>query len=168
MAWLHSVYFLDQDRGWVAGSNGTLLQTIDGGTTWKRMSLLTKETLQDVYFADEKVGWLLGERDFLNLKANEPPSYLLKTEDGGVSWRQVFLNAPDANNRMVQLVFSDPQHGWVFGETGTVFATTDGGAHWIGQASATKHLLLGGAFSDSARGCLVGAGGTIIHTNNGG
>src|SRR5437870_10412514 len=23
MAWLHAVYFLDQNRGWVAGSNGT-------------------------------------------------------------------------------------------------------------------------------------------------
>src|SRR6185436_5571358 len=35
MAWLHSVYFLDQNRGWAIGSKGTLLQTIDGGNTWK-------------------------------------------------------------------------------------------------------------------------------------
>src|SRR5882672_10076513 len=27
MAWLHAVYFLDQNRGWVAGSGGTLLET---------------------------------------------------------------------------------------------------------------------------------------------
>src|SRR5258705_7811517 len=63
MAWLRSVYFLDQNRGWVAGSGGTLLQTTDGGETWKRLLALTRDTLQDVYFADENVGWLVAERD---------------------------------------------------------------------------------------------------------
>src|SRR5215510_13677779 len=86
MAWLHSVYFLDQNRGWVAGSGGTLLQTNDGGETWKRVLALTRDTLHDVYFADENVGWLIAERDVLKLKTNdEPRSYLLKTEDGGFS-----------------------------------------------------------------------------------
>src|SRR5260370_8830001 len=37
MAWLHSVYFLDQNHGWVTGSNGTLLETSDGGTSCKRL-----------------------------------------------------------------------------------------------------------------------------------
>src|SRR6266850_2918708 len=57
MAWLHSVYFLDQNHGWVAGSNGTLLATTDGGATWRKLSSLTRDTLQDVYFADKEVGW---------------------------------------------------------------------------------------------------------------
>jgi photosystem II stability/assembly factor-like uncharacterized protein len=84
MAWLRSVYFLDQNRGWVAGSGGTVLQTTDGGETWKRLQTLTRDTLHDVYFADENVGWLIAERDFLKLKTDdEPRSYLLKTEDGG-------------------------------------------------------------------------------------
>src|SRR5213595_1806426 len=38
MAWLHAVYFLDQDRGWIAGANGTLLSTVDGGATWTKTS----------------------------------------------------------------------------------------------------------------------------------
>src|SRR6185436_11515811 len=29
MAWLHAVHFIDQNHGWVAGSNGTLLETMD-------------------------------------------------------------------------------------------------------------------------------------------
>jgi len=168
MAWLHSVFFLDRNRGWVAGSNGTLLTTTDGGATWKKLSTLTKDTLQDVYFADTEVGWLIATRDILKLKTNEPASYLLRTEDGGVNWRPVFLNSSEINTRLVRLVFADAQHGWVFGETGTVFGTSDGGAHWMRQMAATKHLLLGGAFSSQAHGCLVGAGGTIIHTNDGG
>jgi photosystem II stability/assembly factor-like uncharacterized protein len=169
MAWLRAVYFLDQNRGWVAGSSGTLLETKDGGATWKKLLPLSKDNLHDVYFANENVGWLVAERDMLKLKTNdEPRSYLMKTEDGGFSWRRIFLNGVDANTRLVRAVFSDADRGWVFGETGVVFATRDGGAHWVRQASATKHLLLGGAFTDYAHGWLVGAGATILQTTDGG
>ena len=169
MAWLHAVYFLDQNRGWVAGSGGTLLETIDGGQTWRRLLPLTRDNLRDVYFADEKTGWLVAERDALKLKTNdEPQSYLLKTEDGGFSWRRVFLNGSGINARMVRAVFADPERGWVFGESGVVFGTRDGGAHWVRQASPTKHLLLGGAFVNPAHGWLVGAGATILQTSDGG
>jgi photosystem II stability/assembly factor-like uncharacterized protein len=168
MAWLHSVYFLDRNRGWVAGSNGTLLATTDGGTTWRKLSPLTKDTLLDVYFADQQVGWLVATRDILKLKTNESPSYLLKTEDGGMNWRSVVLSSSDTNSRLVRLVFADAEHGWAFGETGVVFGTNDGGAHWMRQTATTQHLLLGGAFANEAHGCLVGAGGTIIHTSDGG
>ena len=169
MAWLRSVYFLDQNRGWVAGSGGTLLQTTDGGATWKKLIPLTKDTLHDVYFADESVGWLVAERDLFKLKTNdEPRSYLLKTEDGGLSWRQVFLNNNDSNARLIRLVFADSQRGWAFGESGIVFATRDGGAQWMRQVSPTNHLLLGGAFGNDGRGWLVGAGATVLRTSDSG
>src|SRR5436309_3223905 len=107
MAWLRGVYFLDQNRGWVAGSNGALLATTDGGATWKKLSPLTKDTFQDVYFADKEVGWLVATRDIFKLKSNEPASYLLKTEDGGMNWRPVLLSSSDVNARLVRLVFAD-------------------------------------------------------------
>jgi photosystem II stability/assembly factor-like uncharacterized protein len=169
MAWLHAVYFLDQNRGWVAGSGGTLLETSDGGQTWRKLLPLTKDTLRDVYFANEKTGWLVAERDILKLKTNaEPRTYLLKTADGGFSWRRVYLNGSDVNARLVRAVFADAERGWVFGETGIVFATRDGGEHWIRQPSPTKHLLLGGVFVDYSHGWLVGAGATILQTSDGG
>lgn len=169
MAWLRSLYFLDQNRGWVAGSGGTLLETADGGQTWRRLYPLSKDTLHDVYFANEKVGWLVCERDALKLKTNsEPRAYLLKTQDGGLSWQRIFLNGFDVNARLVRAVFADSERGWVFGETGVVFATRDGGARWVRQSPPTKHLLLGGAFVDQAHGWLVGAGATIVQTSDGG
>lgn len=169
MSWLRGIYFLDQNRGWVAGTGGTLLETIDGGQTWRRLNTQTRDNLRDVYFANEKTGWLVAERDLLKLKTNdEPRTYLLKTDDGGFSWRPVLLNGADVNARLVRAVFADADRGWVFGETGVVFATRDGGAHWVRQPAPTKHLLLGGAFIDAAHGWLVGAGATILQTSNGG
>src|SRR6185503_2410966 len=169
MAWLHAVHFIDQKHGWVAGSAGTLLETSDGGATWTRVSTTTKDTLRDAYFIDDHTGWLVAERDVYKLKTNdEARSYLLRTDDGGLNWQAVYLEGVDANARLVRVLFSDLANGWVFGETGVVFATRDGGAHWTPQSPPTKHLLLGGAFFDSSRLWLVGAGATIIHTSNSG
>src|SRR5438105_3048340 len=98
MAWLRSAYFLDQNRGWVAGSNGTLLHTTDGGEVWKKLPTLTKDALNDVYFADDNAGWILADRDQLKINSkDEPRSYLMKTEDGGLTWQRVVFNTADAN-----------------------------------------------------------------------
>ena len=165
MAWLHAVHFIDQNHGWVAGSSGTLLQTSDGGVTWTKTSV-TKDDLRDVYFADERNGWLLAQRDPLRTKPNERSSYLLNTKDGGVTWQPVFLNTPDVNTRFARLVFTDAEHGWVFGEVGVLYTTTDGGTHWVQQRTATRYLLLGGAVTNNGRGFLVGAGGTILRSDD--
>jgi photosystem II stability/assembly factor-like uncharacterized protein len=165
MAWLHAVHFIDQNHGWVAGSSGTLLQTSDGGVTWTK-TLVNKDDLRDVYFLDERNGWLLAQRDPFKAKSNERLSYLLNTKDGGNTWRPVFLNTPDVNTRFARLVFADAERGWVFGETGVLFATTDGGANWNAQRTATKHLLLGGMVAQNGRGFLVGAGGTILRSGD--
>ena len=169
MAWLHAVQFLDQNHGWVAGSGGTLLETNDGGATWKRISALTKDTLRDICFVDDHTGWLIAERDVYKLKTNdEARSYLLRTDDGGLTWRPIYLDGAEVNALLVRVIFADPSNGWVFGETGVIFATSDGGAHWTRQSPPTQHLLLGGAYFDSSRLWLVGAGATIIHTHNSG
>ena len=146
-------------RGWVAGGNGTLLETNDGGQAWRKLFPPTKDTIRDIHFASDRIGWLVCERDAFKVQTNdEPRSYLLKTGDGGSSWHTVSFKDSEINARLVRAVFADAQRGWVFGETGVVFATRDGGASWTRQALPTKHLLLGGAFVDQAHGWLVGAG----------
>jgi photosystem II stability/assembly factor-like uncharacterized protein len=169
MAWLHAVYFLDQNRGWVAGSSGTLMQTNDGGQTWRKLHPPTEDTLRDVFFTTEQNGWLVCDRDVFKLKTNdEARSYLLRTNDGGLSWQRVSLPGFDVNARLVRAVFGDENHGWAFGESGAVFATRDGGVSWTRQSLPTKHLLLGGTFVDGAHGWLVGASGTILQTSDAG
>ena len=36
LAWLQSIYFVDDKYGWIVGSNGTLLSTNDGGHGQRR------------------------------------------------------------------------------------------------------------------------------------
>lgn len=169
MAWLHAAYFLDAKRGWVAGSNGTLLETTDGGQTWTPAATRpTEDNIRDIYFADEKTGWMVCERDIYKLRTeDEARTYLMKTVDGGRTWQRVNMGlGPQA--RLVRAVFTEGGRAWAFGEAGALYSSSDGGASWSRRPSPTRYLLLGGTFLDGERGWLVGARSTILQTFDGG
>jgi photosystem II stability/assembly factor-like uncharacterized protein len=169
LSWLHSVFFLDQQRGWVVGSKGTLLSTVDGGKTWKPKNSSTDDVVRDIFFVDEQMGWMVVEVNFYQLKnKTDPRAYLMKTTDGGEHWTRVNIKGVDVDARLVRAVFSRGGRGWVFGEAGTIYTTRDSGETWTRLQSPTRHLLLGGNFIDEDRGWLVGAGATIIQTSDGG
>src|SRR6267142_2224740 len=87
LAWLHSVFFVNQDRGWAVGSRGTLLSTNDGGRSWQK-SNPTEDAIRDIFFNDEQNGWLVCERNIYDLQSNdEPRAYLMRTSDGGDHWK---------------------------------------------------------------------------------
>jgi photosystem II stability/assembly factor-like uncharacterized protein len=169
LAWLHAVFFLDQNRGWSAGSRGTLLSTRDGGKSWHVEPQPTEDTIRDIYFSDEQNGWLLCERNTYELKSNdEPRAYLLKSTDGGEHWKRVNFHGANVDARLVRAVFNDTGRGWTFGEGGALFTTRDAGSTWIKLQAPTHYLLLGGTFIDANNGWLVGAGSTILQTSDGG
>jgi len=169
MAWLHAVFFLDENRGWAVGSKGTLLATMDGGRSWQTKSQPAPDVLRDIYFSDDQNGWLLCEADVYELKSkNDPRAYLMQTNDGGEHWKRISIGGADVDARLVRAVFSPGGRGWAFGEGGTIFTTRDSGVSWTRLQSPTRYLLLGGFFIDEDRGWLVGAGATIIRTSDGG
>jgi hypothetical protein len=56
------------------GTNGIILKTIDGGTTWGALSIGTTYTLHSIYFTDANTGYAVGENGII-----------LKTTNGGGS-----------------------------------------------------------------------------------
>jgi photosystem II stability/assembly factor-like uncharacterized protein len=169
LAWLHAVYFLDENRGWAVGGHGVLLATEDGGNVWRTRPRPSEDALRDVYFSDEQNGWLVAERSIYDLKTKEEPrTYLLRTVDGGATWKQVNVIGKDVDARLVRALFTDNGRGWAFGEEGVLYTTRDGGDNWERQRVPTQKLLLGGLFLNSEQGWLVGAGATILQTADGG
>ncbi len=169
MAWLHAVYFLDQNRGWAVGSKGTLLNTLDGGNTWAQRIGATPDIVRDIFFIDARNAWMVCEVNAYELKTKEQPrAYLMKTTNGGESWKRVEIKGLDVETLLVRTVFSSNRRGWVFGEAGLIYTTHDAGDSWVPLRSPTRHLLLGGIFVDDFRGWIVGAGTTIIQTSDGG
>lgn len=88
---LRSVCFLDPYLGWAVGreelpsggSVGVVLFTRDGGVAWKRLLVNALPGLNQVRFINNKVGFLLADG------ADQFPSGLFKTVDGGKTWDPV-------------------------------------------------------------------------------
>ena len=169
-SWLHSVFFVDERRGWAAGGKGALLSTADGGATWELRKPPTEDALRDIFFHDAETGWLVCERSiFKPMEKDESVSYLLKTADGGATWSRVEVTrGADVDLKLAGLRFADREHGWVYGETGALFFTGDGGRTWTRQRVPTRHLLLGASFLDAETGWLSGGGLTVLKTADGG
>jgi photosystem II stability/assembly factor-like uncharacterized protein len=169
LAWLHSIFFVNQNRGWAVGSKGTLLITEDGGKTWQQKYRPTEDVIRDIYFLDETTGWIVCERNIYDLKnVDEPRTYLMNTTDGGQRWNRVNVRGADVDKRLVRAVFGSGGRAWAFGEGGAIYSTRDSGVNWTKLTVPTRHLLLGGTFIDDDRGWLVGAGATILQTSDGG
>jgi photosystem II stability/assembly factor-like uncharacterized protein len=169
-AWLHSVFFVDERRGWAAGSKGALLSTSDGGATWELRKPPTEDAVRDIFFHDAETGWLLCERSiFKPMEKDESVSYLLKTSNGGATWSRVEVTrGADVDLKLAGLRFADRECGWVYGEMGALFFTGDGGRTWARQRVPTRHLLLGASFLDAQAGWLSGGGLTVLKTSDGG
>jgi hypothetical protein len=69
----YAMYFINLDMGWIAGPNGRIYHTMDGGYTWEEQNRLTNASLYNVWFADENTGWAIGAG-----------STVLHTDNGGV------------------------------------------------------------------------------------
>jgi photosystem II stability/assembly factor-like uncharacterized protein len=60
---LDGVMFIDDLRGWAAGTNGTgiVLVTVDGGVSWTAQSAPAANPLHAVFFVDALRGWAVGD-----------------------------------------------------------------------------------------------------------
>ncbi len=166
LAWFHDVYFLTENKGWIAGSGGTFLTTVDGGKTWKQEKNFTEDNIRQIYFTNEKDGWLLCERDIYSL-GSSAPSYLLKTSDGGANWERVEFNSGQ-RERIAKIFFSKKGAGAAIGERGAYFSLQDDKKTWKKMPSPVRYLMLDGVFTDDFGGAMVGAGGTIFFTEDAG
>jgi len=54
------VYFKDASNGWIVGSEGTILETVDGGATWTEAPKLTENELCEIFHSDG-VLWAVGK-----------------------------------------------------------------------------------------------------------
>jgi photosystem II stability/assembly factor-like uncharacterized protein len=119
-----------------------VLQTTDGGQTWRQMPDQFKNKIRSVWFVDPQRGWAL------TIDRN-----ILRTTDGGVSWvlqrkaetvklklfgnrRQPEMDQPE---QVDNIRFIDANYGWAWGggrkdeyseQPGVFLTTIDGGQNW--------------------------------------
>jgi len=111
---------------WISGSRGTLAKSIDGGKTFNFQQLkdYPKSDFRDIEAFDDKTAVML---------SSGTPAYILKTIDGGETWKEVyqnldtayFLDGMDFWNNQKGMIVGDPINGKFL-----LLQTLNGGDTW--------------------------------------
>jgi len=165
---LNTVYFLDSKRGWVAGDSGFLSRTDDGGRTWTKQTVDTRDAINDIYFRSKEDGFLLAG------------NAIFRTSDSGNRWSETRRFLPvefqGAAVELYSVRFSSKKKGWVVGSVSKddfvidsiLVFTDDGGDTWQRQRAPSRAELIHLDFVDDKHGWIVGAEGAILYTFDGG
>ena len=159
-----SIHFKDEKEGWITGTTGTLLHTVDGGKSWKAVDLQTNRFLTKIFFLNENKGFIIGEE-----------SSFYYAEDGGKTWQKGLAEVKDdtyGDPFIVEIfndmAFADSEVGWIVGETGLILKTEDGGKTWKQQKLDTPAGLNTVAVLDRQRAFVGGEQGALFRTLDGG
>ena len=163
---LKSISFCDPLHGWAVGEYGYIYHTRNGGKTWERqageygLSVSTGEIeggtfLFDVVAIDPQTAWAVGI-----------DSYVIKTENGGKTWREVKTGAPKTQ---LFCVGSNGEKTILIGGFGTFLFSGDKGRTWKApefKPPATYDWIYGIARRGHSGFVAVGGSG-IIYLNEG-
>jgi len=111
------------------GDFGIVLVSSDGGETWTQARVPTRSMLTGVWFHDADLGWAVGH-----------DASILKTTDGGATWRLVNFQ-PDLLLPLFDVWFADASNGMAIGPYGFVLKTSDGGETWEESALDAQPLV---------------------------
>ena len=141
---LTAVSFVTADRGWVVRTDpSALLETTDGGITWRRLGT-DLPPITHLSFVSDGTGW-----------GTTPTGGVFHFTDGGRRWSRVALPwlATDVS-------FPDRNHGWLsLGPAGALARTINGGRTWslTPKISVCRRLSVETeiAFTNPTHGYLV-------------
>jgi len=137
---------------------GSIVQSVDAGHSWRVESIEELERPSGLWFADPDTGWIL------NSPYSDSKS-VLKTVDGGNNWLNIHLST---NKSMGDICFPSTSYGWIVGHNGLIFMTDDGGTTWYDQSINISSDFFGVSFIDPQIGWTVGGSGIVAKTINGG
>jgi cell wall-associated NlpC family hydrolase/photosystem II stability/assembly factor-like uncharacterized protein len=155
-AGLRGVSAVDDRTAWASGSNGTVLRTLDGGTTWALIPVPGQGTTDfrdiEAFSADAAVIMAIGR-----------PAKIFKTVDGGKTWTRTYFD--DSPGIFLDgLAFFDDKNGIAVGDPmdGRFFiiATADGGETWTALPPESRPAAHEGEAAFAASGTSLAVSGT--------
>ncbi|HEU4471659.1 MAG TPA: oxidoreductase [Flavisolibacter sp.] len=141
---------------WVSGSNGTVGRSSNGGKDWKWMVVkgFEKRDFRDIEAFDATTALIMAVGE---------PAYILRTVDGGDSWKVVyenknkgmFLDAMEFWNEQAGIVIGDPIDGRFF-----ITRSFDGGNTWQDVPQMNRPE------ADSGEACFAASGTNVRALDN--
>lgn len=143
-------------EAFAVGCYGTILHTTNG-IDWECQN------------AGDQI-WNISSADTLNLWACGDHGLVVKSTDGGASWK-VLPNAVDYASGIPYefrcISFPTADIGWVGGMAQILKHTTDGGLTWINQTTPFAGMYSKMQFTDTLNGWVI-CGQVLLQTTNGG
>lgn len=153
---LRGLSVVNDEVVWVSGSNGTIGKTSDGGKNWKWLTVkgFEKTEFRDIEAFDATTAIIMAVGE---------PAYILRTVDGGQSWKVVyenkakgmFLDAMEFWNEQSGIVIGDPIDTKFF-----VIRTFDGGKTWQDIPDTNRPV------ADSGEACFAASGTNVRALDN--
>lgn len=138
---------------YLALHGNNLQKSTDGGMTWANMTYpVVAAHFFSTYFISDNTGFATGQ------PVAGQPGYVLKTTDGA-TWTNTALGA--ANQIFNRVVFVNNTTGYIVGNGGKIFTTTNTGVSWSEMTSGTTNILRNFDYSNNVR-IAVGDGGAIM------
>jgi photosystem II stability/assembly factor-like uncharacterized protein len=107
-----SMFFINQNIGWIAGQSGKIMCTRNGGMSWEYQNSDTREDLFDIDFNGSEHGWIVGRNNAV-----------LSTSNKGTQWNKILIDLADTSQVFYSLRFSDSSNGWIISNHGKLFNT---------------------------------------------
>ncbi len=117
---------------YVVGSNRFVATSSDRGETWIKGEVEANIDWQDelgLTFDLYAVSFPTANTGYAVSKYWD----IIKTDDGGRSWSLITSLYTGGNERPNDIFFMNESNGWVVGDGGIMYSTTDGGISWLGQ-----------------------------------
>jgi photosystem II stability/assembly factor-like uncharacterized protein len=155
------IAFWDEDNGVLIGNRfdrdsnivGAVFRTEDGGQKWGEV-YVDMDKVNSLFTLGEVQGWA-GTR-----------GHIWTTTDNGANWEDNYLGSEISINSMFYDYYSS---GWLVGDSGTYYTSTDGGWSWTDRGEQfPKQDLYHIEFIDRFGGFIVGQNGLIMITQDGG
>lgn len=165
---LEKIFFPTATTGYSFALSSDVFKTTDAGGSWSKiyswgqLTGIDSYQFSDLFFTDAQhgvlVGWDFWSADYL----------ILRTSDGGQNWTpftyEFGLNIGECH----AVDFPTSQTGYVAGDWGLVFKTTNGGVDWAVGSAPTGEALIDVDFVSATTGyVLTQAGNQILKTTNG-
>ncbi len=118
------IAFVNENKGFLVGTNRLILETNDGGDTWNErvLDLNAEENFRLIsidFLGDE--GWIAGQ-----------PGLVLHTNDAGKNWTRLFLgNKLPGDPYLIKTLGADSAE--LATSAGAVYQTKDSGVSWEGR-----------------------------------
>lgn len=165
---LLGTWFGEKGRGFIVGSHGVILRTMDGGADWVPVASPSRDLLTSISFSDATHGVICGGA-----------GVILTTSDGGSRWQR---RNSTTGQRLLKVQALDALHYYAVGAFGTFLSSDDGGVSWHAHklpwdqlvsriASEFGHIepnLNAVWFVTPQRGWIVGEFGLVLRTEDGG